>query len=117
MPEELLKTSPHQYAQLVELALPDDLDSAEFDRLNGRIDEVFAQRPGARFILDLTSTRYMGSAMLGLMVNIRHRVKTMNGRLALCGMSAALQGVFKACCLEKLFTIARTRDDALKALR
>jgi anti-anti-sigma factor len=117
MSQELLKSSPHQHAQLVELALPNDLDSTEFDRLNGRIDEVFAERAGARFILDLTSTSYMGSAMLGLMVNIRHRVKKMDGRLALCGMSSALQGVFKACCLEKLFTITRTRDDALKALR
>jgi anti-anti-sigma factor len=117
MPAELLKTAPLAHAQLVELVLPDDLDSAEFDRLNARIDEVFVNQPNPRFILDLSATRYMGSAMLGLMVNIRHRVKTMNGKLTLCGLSAPLQGVFKACCLEKLFTITRTRDDALKLLR
>lgn len=117
MPAELLKAAPLAHVHLVELALPDDLDSAEFDRLNARIDEVFAQQGGARFVLDLTATRYMGSAMLGLMVNIRHRVKTMNGRLALCGLSVPLQGVFKACCLEKLFTITRTRDEAVRLLR
>ena len=117
MPAELLKTAPLAHTQLVELALPDDLDSAEFDRLNARIDEVFAQQKDARFILDLAATRDMGSAMLGLMVNIRHRVKSMNGKLALCGLSAPLQGVFKACCLEKLFTITKPRDDALKLLR
>ena len=117
MSAELLNISPLPTATVVEFALPDDLDSSEFDRLNERIAEIFVDRRPARWVLDLGPTRYMGSAMLGLMVNIRHRVKSVNGKLALCGMSPALHAIFKACCLEKLFTIARTREDALKLLR
>ena len=90
MPAELLNISAHPAATVVELALPDDLDSSEFDRLNERIGEIFVEQSPARWVLDLGPTRYMGSAMLGLMVNIRHRVKSVNGKLALCGLSPAL---------------------------
>ena len=117
MPTELLRVSSHQSVNVVELFLPDDLDSAEFDRLNEGLATVFSDQPNARWILDLAQVRYMGSAALGLMVNIRQRVKSMEGRLALCHLSTGLHQIFKACCLERLFTIARTREDALKAMR
>jgi anti-anti-sigma factor len=117
MQTELLKVSNLQSVNVVELFLPDDLDSAEFDRLNEGLASVFTDQPNARWILDLAEVQYMGSAALGLMVNIRHRVKTMEGRLALCHMSTRLHQIFKACCLERLFTITRSRDDAVKAMR
>lgn len=117
MPAELLKVSNHQSVNVVELFLPDDLDSAEFDRLNADLYAVFSEQPQARWILDLAQVQYMGSAALGLMVNIRQRVKSMEGRLALCHLSSSLHQIFKACCLERLFTITRTREDAIKAMR
>ncbi|HEY7119817.1 MAG TPA: STAS domain-containing protein [Tepidisphaeraceae bacterium] len=117
MPSELLKVSNLQSINVVEMFLADDLDTTEFDRLNDGIADVFRDEPGGRWLLDLAKVNYMGSAVLGLMVNIRHRVKGMGGRLALCNMSPRLHGIFKACCLERLFTIARTRDDGLRYLR
>jgi anti-anti-sigma factor len=117
MPTEFLKVSNLQSVTVVELALPDDLDSSEIDRLNASLPEIFADQPNSRWVLDLTNVQYMASAVLGLMVNIRHRVKSMNGKLALCQMTPRLHEIFRACCLEKLFTITRTRDDAIKAVR
>lgn len=116
MPAELLKTSTLMSVNVVELFLPDHLDSVEFDRLNERLAAVFAN-PNGRWILDLANVQYMGSAVLGLMVNIRQTIKNTQGKLALCQMSPALHNIFKACCLERLFTITRTRDDALRAVR
>src|SRR5687767_14897708 len=117
MPQELLKLSDLGEVTVVELFLPDALDSTEFDRLNEGLDDVFRDRTGGRWILDLSNVVYMGSAALGLMVYSRHRVKSQDGKLALCQMSPRLHQVFKACCLEKLFTIEKTREDAAKALR
>ena len=117
MPQELLKLSELGPVTVVDLFLPDALDSTEFDRLNDGLDDVFRDKNGGRWILDLSNVVYMGSAALGLMVNIRQRVKSMDGKLALCQMNPRLQQVFKACCLEKLFTIVRTREDAVKALK
>jgi len=49
-----------------------------------------------------------------LMVNVRQTIKSAGGKLVLCGMSERLTRVFHACCMERLFTITRTRADAMK---
>ena len=59
----------------------------------------------------------MGSSLLGLMINIRVRILQGGGRLVLCGLSPALMQIFRTCCLERLFSIAQTRDDAVKQAR
>ena len=120
MADDLLKVSTHDHVQVVELFLPGDLDSTEFDRLNDGLVDLFNESEdgrGGRWVLDLTHVAYLGSSGLGLLVNIRQRVKTLGGRLALCQMNPRLHQIFRTCSLERLFTITRTRDDALKALR
>jgi anti-anti-sigma factor len=117
MASELLTVTHTDSVHVVELLLPDALDSTEFDRLNEALAGIFQDQSAAPWILDLTKVEYMGSAALGLLVNIRHQVKTQGGKLALCGMSTRLHSVFKACCLERLFTICRTREEALRAVR
>ena len=55
-------------------------------------------------------------AMLGLIVNIRQRVKAAGGRLVLCGLSRQLTDIFYTSSMQRLFTIAKGRPEALKAL-
>jgi anti-anti-sigma factor len=117
MPAELLKVTPLPSAKLVELFLPEDLDSTEFDRLNDGLSTAFETPANGSWILDLTKVDYLGSAALGLFVNIRQSVQGRGGRLVLCHLSPRLMQIFKACCLERLFTITRTRDEALRVLR
>jgi anti-anti-sigma factor len=57
----------------------------------------------------------MGSAMLGMLVNVRHQIKTSDGRLLLCGLSKPLMTIFKTCCMERLFTIVKDRQTAMAA--
>lgn len=100
---------------LIELKLPDTLDFSEFDLLNeGLLNEVAAAASG-KWIMDLTGSHYMGSAVLGLMVNLRQRIKKAGGKLILCGMSDELRAIFHACSLERLFTASRTRAEAFKS--
>jgi stage II sporulation protein AA (anti-sigma F factor antagonist) len=103
-------------ATVLELTLPDQLDDSDFDRLNeallALIDDASPDR-----IIDLSRVNYMGSAMLGMMVNLRQQVKNIKGRLVLCGMSQRLTDIFRTCCMERLFTIARTRTDALRIVK
>jgi anti-anti-sigma factor len=54
--------------------------------------------------------------MLGLIVNIRQQIKSGGGRLIVCGMSPRLTEIFHNCSMERLFTIVKTRPDALKNL-
>jgi anti-anti-sigma regulatory factor len=51
------------------------------------------------------------------MVNFRQNVRAAGGRLALCGVSPRLMQILRTCSLERLFTIHRTRPDAVRAAR
>jgi stage II sporulation protein AA (anti-sigma F factor antagonist) len=101
---------------VVMLRLPEMMDSHEFDRLNEEVLAAIAGAPQGRWVFDLANLNYMGSSSLGLMVNIRQRVKQVGGQLVLCSISAPLMKIFRTCCLERLFMIYRTRDEALQKL-
>jgi anti-anti-sigma factor len=100
--------------RVVELSLPLSLDPHEFDRLNEHLLKTLGEHAADRWVMDLTRALYMGSAVLGLMVNIRQVIKTGGGKLVLCGLSDRLVQVFQTSCLVRLFVIARTRSDAVR---
>jgi len=110
---ELTQTGP---VHIVVLRLPEMMDSHEFDRLNDDILAAIATAPEGRWVFDLSNLNYMGSSSLGLMVNIRQRIKQVHGQLILCTISPSLMRIFHTCCLERLFTITRTRDEAVQRL-
>ena len=110
---ELTQTGP---VHVVMLRLPEMMDSHEFDRLNDDILAAIATAPEGRWVFDLSNLNYMGSSSLGLMVNIRQRIKQVHGQLILCSISPPLMKIFHTCCLERLFIITRSRDDAVAKL-
>lgn len=114
--EEFFRIQFLQAANLIELSLPESLDVAEFDRLNESMLAALDGNATQQWVLDLSSVAYMGSTMLGLIVNLRQRIKSAGGKLILCGLSPRLLDVFRTCSMERLFTIARTRTDAMRVL-
>lgn len=105
---------PRRAVHVVELRLPELIDPLEFDRLNEQMLGELDGKANQKWIVDLTGVSYMGSAMLGLMVNVRYRVKRGGGKLVLCGLSSRLLEIFRACCMERLFTIVKSRSDAMR---
>ncbi|HWP40134.1 MAG TPA: STAS domain-containing protein [Tepidisphaeraceae bacterium] len=99
---------------VIELCLPESLDAVEFDRLNAAILGLLDAHQACPWVLDLSRVTYLGSAMLGLIVNVRQRVKLADGQLVLCGMSPRLLEIFRACSMERLFTIVRSRAEAIR---
>ncbi len=99
---------------VVALLLPDTLDSTEFDRLNTALLELVDSHGHRRWVIDLSGSRYLGSAVLGLLVNLRQRIRAAQGTLVLCGLHAQLEEVFHATSLVRLFPIVRTRDEAVR---
>lgn len=116
MPEDFFQVTQVGDARVVALTLPQSIDSKEFDRLNEEMLGIFAAQPQARWVLDLSGLGYMGSSALGLMVNIRQRIKQSGGQLVLCGLSSRLLQIFRTCCMERLFSITKTKQDALRAV-
>jgi anti-anti-sigma factor len=114
MNDELFTQTASGPVMIVALALPDMLDSAEFDRLNDSLLALVSDDAHRRWVIDLSASHYMGSAVLGLLVNIRQRVKAGQGRLVLCGLGPRLMEIFHATSLVRLFTIVRAREEALR---
>src|SRR5687768_5123074 len=105
---ELFQVSSVGLVTVIRLDLPESLDSDEFDMLNQALLTCLAERPDGAWVLDLSNLAYAGSSVLGLLVNLRQRVKQANGRLVLSGLSSSLLQIFRTCSLEKLFIIRRS---------
>lgn len=103
--------------RVIELSLPQAMDNLELDQLNEALLNAVKQSAARKWVLDLSRVEYMGSAMLGVLVNLRQRVNESHGRLVLCGMSAELTEIFRTCCLDRLFTVARHLDQARLQLK
>ena len=116
MSSKLFHIQEEGATRVLALTLPAAIDADVFDKLNESITTVVANQAHAQWVLDLSGVVYMGSAMLGLMVNVRQAIKSAGGKLVLCGMSDRLMRVFQACCMERLFTITRSREDALRVV-
>ena len=117
MAEELFEVSTAGAVRVIRLLLPETLDSAEFERLNESLLTLLAEQPAGAWVLDLSHLSYVGSAVLGLFVNLRQRVKQGNGRLVLCGLSERLLTIFRTCSLERLFVIRRSQEEAISRAR
>ena len=113
MSQDWFAVSQHGVVQVLALTVPPHMDSADVDRLHEQVLSAIGTKPAARWVIDLEAMSYMGSALLGLMVNVRQRVKQGGGKLVLCGMSDKLLQVFRTCSLERLFTIRSGRGEAV----
>jgi len=64
-------------------------------------------------VLDLHGAGYIGSALLGLLINVRTKVKHTHGTLVICRLDPMLHRVLRSGSMERLFVIAAERDEAL----
>src|ERR1700683_3802121 len=116
MPKDFVRQTVVQSVYVIELALPQMLDSEEFNHLNTSVIKALDGKTAQPWVVDVSSVDYMGSSVLGLMINIRQKIKSGGGKLMLAGLSPQLRGIFRTCCLESLFEIVKTRDDAVRSL-
>jgi len=111
---DFIRVQTEQSVNIVEMMLPEYIDSSEFDRLNESLLGLFDGKRAKGWVVDLSAVTYMGSAMLGMMVNFRQRVQSHKGKMVLCGVSPRLLEIIRTCCMDRLFPIAKSREDAIK---
>ena len=114
MPDRHYKVSQEQGVHVMELTLPIVMDPSDFDKLNDAIGDATESAGGERWVLDLRNVEYVGSALLGLLVNLRQRIKSAGGKLVLCGLSDHVAKALQTCSLHNLFTITPARPEAVK---
>ena len=100
-------------AVIIELQIPHTIEAVEFDGINSQLSTDIGQYSGHHFVLDLQHVQYVGSALLGLMINVRTHVRAIKGTLCMCRIDPYLIKVIKLGSMERLFTIHDTREEAL----
>lgn len=103
--------------EVLSLRLPEELDSDAFDQLNEALLRLVGGKDSGRWVMNLGGVSYAGSPILGLLVNLRQQARQRQGSLVLCGVSERLMRIFQACCLEKLFAVYHTQEEAMRRVR
>jgi anti-sigma B factor antagonist len=114
---DLFQVSAVGLVQVIRLELPEALDSGEFDKLNDAVLGIIGKQAAGGWVVDLSALQYAGSSVLGLLVNIRQRVRQSGGRLVICGLSNLLIQIFHTCSLERMFVIRKSLDEAVARAR
>src|SRR5437899_734481 len=66
---------------VLELSNQVELECESIIKLNNLVVEAAEQEGEQRCVIDLSNVQYVGCALLGLLVNLRQRVKSAGGRL------------------------------------
>jgi anti-anti-sigma factor len=104
---------PAERAMVIALRLAMDLDISAFNEITASLIDQWPVAPGRHVVIDLADSRYMGSVLLGLIINIRQRTRAGGGDVVVCGASPRLLQVFRSANLDRLIGLAATREQAL----
>jgi anti-anti-sigma factor len=63
-------------------------------------------------IVDLRNTSYFGSDFIGVLLKVWRRVRSRDGRFAICNMTEGENDILSICELDKLWKIYPTLEEA-----
>jgi anti-sigma B factor antagonist len=103
-----------EYIQLI--VVEGELDLSSSAELRRRVEAALKEGRNS-VVLDLTEVTHMDSTGLASLIAAHQLTSQRRGRLALVITSEAVRRTVEVRGLDRLFTIARTRDEGLAAVR
>ena len=91
------------------------LDANTFDGLEQAINSLFAAER-FRLIIDITEVSYVASAGIGVLIGATNEAEASGGKIVLLNPTSEVQEVFDGLGFAEIFTIARSRQEALSVL-
>lgn len=88
----------------------------EIANVSRQIKEFIEQKQPPKVIVDFDGVRFFSSAVLGLLLDIRARVKTYDGGIVISAINPQLYRVFKITHLDRIFEFFPDKNDAIKAV-
>jgi anti-anti-sigma factor len=110
-----LEIRQHQEGEVAVLALLGELGSAGAKELDQKIESLL-QEGHRYFVFDFTAVEHVGSAGLRSLVMLDKKLGAGGGRMALCGVVRDVREAFDLAGLTRMFTLKRTKEDALGSL-
>ena len=112
----LLERRAHGDVDVLEIRVTDLYRADRIEDLGHQIREALSFSEASSFILDLSMVRYMTSAALGVLINVRSHLADRGYALALAGATGEVADVLAHARLDQLVTTYPSVEAALKAL-
>ena len=89
---------------------------ADIEKIGGEILQRLQELPTPALLVDLCALNYMGSVQVALVVRMFKAVKQRGGTLVVANSDPMVQQVLNIAGLDKLWTMAGSRDEGLRLL-
>ena len=94
----------------------ENLDEPLLERLRTSILEAADRADPPRMLIDLSHTKFFGSAFIEILVEAWKRVRERGGVFSLCGVAPYCAEVLRVTRLDRVWAMYPTRDEAVRAL-
>jgi anti-sigma B factor antagonist len=92
------------------------LDEQAMEEFRIALLGTVSRNPQPRIVIDMSRTDFIGSQVIGILVQVWKRVCEYGGHLVVCGVSPICAGVLHTVRLDQIWDIVPTRQDAMNAL-
>lgn len=115
--QSLYRIDEHDgYAALSFSPQMSDAQMSTVDSVGADVLRQIDRMPSPRLIVDLSSLRYMGSAMVALVVRVWKAVSARDGRMVVVNDNEMVQEVLRIAGLEQVWTVVPNRSQAVEQL-
>jgi anti-anti-sigma factor len=111
-----MEMNEEQLSGVTALAVKGRLDSTTAPTFGQKLDALVST-PQSRLVVDFGHLEYMSSAGFRVLLVAAKRAEEVGSSLVLCGLSAKVRQLFDLGGFLDLFTIVRSRDDAIAAAK
>jgi anti-sigma B factor antagonist len=89
---------------------------AEVATASKQIKEFIEEKRPKKIVVDFEGVKFFSSAVLGLLLNIRAKLKTYDGEVVISAINPQLYRVFKITHLDKIFKFFPDKENAIRAV-
>jgi len=85
------------------------------EEVSRQIGSYIADNYPKKIVVDFTDVKFFSSQTLGLVLDIRRKLESYNGRVVISGINPQLYRVFKITNLDKIFSFYPDRQTAVES--
>jgi len=107
-----IKVTREEVGKAVVFAVEGSVDIASSPELRGELRQAVEQkRP--RIVVDMSGVAFVDSSGLATLIEALQGTSRYDGKIVLCALGSTVLGVFQLANLDSIFTITKTREEAL----
>ncbi len=116
-PKRLLEVQVIDNVAVVNFVASRILDDQIIEQVGDQLNSLVEKDGHQRILLNFNKVEYLSSAALGKLVNLRKKVETAKGKLALSNIDESIFEAFKITGFDRIFKIFSDEQEALQYLQ